>query len=200
MVQGFYVFAGDVLSAGADTHSHMNSTVFGEFDFSAKLAELVSGNLGTVVAKVGYMSDHSDGKAGGGFTPIDNFVATVVYNKTTFVTRKTSSPCTTAAAAIANKNTTNKNTSKNKSKSNATATATTTNTAATRRPAADVATAAWIGGSNCFSFGGWAGLESSSTIVYHTIELDSPGFQTKLVQVHVASGTTTAIEITMEKE
>ena len=105
---------------------------------------------------------------------VNGFVATVVYNGTTHVTRKMGSACVAAPKTAAG----------------ATATGT----------AAAAATGASKVASNCFSFGGWSGLaaEKIAAHVMHTITVEAPGYQPKTVDVRVANGTVTTLDIVME--
>jgi hypothetical protein len=182
-IQGFYVFAGDVISDGADSRSHMNTTIWGEFDLENQLTIRVGPYLGsvdvTVVDGSGY-GDTSDGVsvglggggAGGGGTrdrggriaagaiaqtksPISGAFATVHYNgNVTLVTRKVTSVGGPGPSCKVDK--------------------------------------------NCFSFGGWSGLANERK--NHTIVVQAAGYLTSTIQVSIVPNQRVAVVVEMMKD
>eukprot|EP00037_Helgoeca_nana_P020522 m.203961 g.203961 ORF g.203961 m.203961 type:complete len:581 (-) comp25298_c0_seq1:111-1853(-) len=94
-IQGFYVFAGTVLSDSNSTlkgsRSHMNATEWKRWDIGNRLAAVTAPYLGTVDVLV---VDEAS-------VPLYGVVGTVVYNGSTHVTRKVTSeaPCVIHPAA-----------------------------------------------------------------------------------------------------
>ena len=98
LIQGFYVFAGDVISDSNSTlkgsRSHMNATEWQRWDLGNQIASITSPYLGSVDV---YVVDSATG------APLTNAAVSVSYNATTHVTRKVTmalpsgSECATSA-------------------------------------------------------------------------------------------------------
>ena len=162
------------------------------------LAERVAPNMGTVTVSVvaraaaaaaGMADTHTSSRSLAD-VPVLDFVATVVYNGTTHVTRKAGSLCTGVEPP------------------STTTIGVGAGEGGLRPPPVPAPAPAAAGGgtsrgrsstaSNCFSFGGWGGL-SSAAQVQHRITVEAPGYQSVAVDVHVAKATSTHIVIAMEK-